>query len=948
MDRIGKHTGPGRKKSLVNDILILFIASMLLLSGSILILQFGSYRKKFVKQSEFINDNYKAEQMAQVKREVERATDLIRARMSSPDTLVESIVKERIYEVYSIIENIYNSNMGKKEDSEIIQMVRDAVRPIRFSNGQGYFFITDMAGNVILNANQPDIEGSNLLQHTSTGVRMTMADMINLLLKGQEARYTYLWTKPDSPGDKHEKISFIKRFDPYDWVIGTGLYTEDVMEVIKSSLLEEISQIRFGKEGYIFINTLDGDALISSGRVVAGSGRLWEQAGSDEQAMRALFQKEYAMAMSSEGGYIYYDFPRLTGTGELSTKVSFIYGIRELNWLIGAGIYLDDVRMEIDSLQNLAREDYLKELGISLVLTLLIILSFLGLLIIVRRMFIRDFLAFDGFFDKAVRDEVIIDRDSLQYSEFRQMADKANKMQQDKLEAQRNLVEERERLRNSESKFRLLAENSRDMIYRMSYPEGIYEYVSPASEDILGYAPDEIQKEPFFLRKLGHPDWREWVSTRFNAILDGGVNDDLEYKVIGKKGEEIWVSQKFDFVRDKKGRITAVIGRLSNETKRKKIEEQLFQSNKLEAIGQLAGGVAHDFNNVLMGIINAAHYLKLPSGEIEEEGGKMVDLIINAATRAADLTSKLSAFSRKRTLFLKPVDIHALVDDAAAILKGTIDKKISLRIDKNAEDSFVQGDAAELQSVLMNLGINSSHALRDGGEIRIETSNRFLDQEFCDSHPFKLHPGLFIQIIVSDNGCGISPEHLPRIFEPYFSTKGKGTGLGLSTVYGAVSEHQGAILVESELETGTSFYILIPVIEERPEEAVKSEENKRRTEQILFVDDEPIIRLTGKGLLEKMGYAVLPAESGKSALELYTSRRGDIDLVIVDFMMPEMNGSELFYKLREIDPACKIIMISGFTRDENIQQLKDDGLLGFMKKPFTYDELSRLISELLD
>jgi len=379
------------------------------------------------------------------------------------------------------------------------------------------------------------------------------------------------------------------------------------------------------------------------------------------------------------------------------------------------------------------------------------------------------------------------------------------------------------------------------------------------------------------------------------------------------------------------------------------IQEKLNHRSKMDAIGQLAGGVAHDFNNMLGGILNAAQLLKSPQRNLDEKGREYIDLIIQASTRAADLTAKLLTFGRKEKVITVPVDINSVIDETVSILKGTIDKKITITVEKNAENHIAVGNGSELQNAFLNLGINASQAMPDGGEIQITTNNIMLNDSFCNANSFDIEPGEYYQIEVRDTGNGISLNNLQKIFEPFYTTKepGKGTGLGLSSVYGTVQDHHGAITVYSKIGKGTAFNILLPC--SKMEIRTESKENEviSGLGVILLVDDEDLIRITGSDILENMGYKTILAENGQEAVDIFQKQHSEIDLVIMDVIMPEMNGREAFFKMKEIDKNCKVIFSSGFTRDENINDLIKSGLLGFIRKPYRDYELSRLLTDVL-
>lgn len=392
--------------------------------------------------------------------------------------------------------------------------------------------------------------------------------------------------------------------------------------------------------------------------------------------------------------------------------------------------------------------------------------------------------------------------------------------------------------------------------------------------------------------------------------------------------------------------VAGVVIRIDDVTKERQLEDRLKQSQKMDAIGQLAGGVAHDFNNMLGGIMGAAELLK-KSEQFSVRGDKFIDMIISSASRAAGLTEKLLAFSRKGKMVSIPVDIHEIAEDTKAILERTIDKNIEISLDLQATSHTVLGDESGLQSALINLGINASHAMGNGGQLQFVSRNITLDSSDSNAGALEIVAGEYLEFEVRDDGTGIAPENLNRIFEPFFTTKtgGKGTGLGLSAVYGMVQSHLGAVRVYSELGKGTVFHLYLPCSEQP---VVKNRTEKTLpvgTGTILLVDDEEIIRVTGKSMLKQLGYDVILATDGIDAIDKFRAFQDEIDLVVTDMIMPRMNGKETFCKLREIDRECRVVISSGFTQNENLEELYRQGLCGFLHKPFRISDLGRVISE---
>lgn len=375
--------------------------------------------------------------------------------------------------------------------------------------------------------------------------------------------------------------------------------------------------------------------------------------------------------------------------------------------------------------------------------------------------------------------------------------------------------------------------------------------------------------------------------------------------------------------------------RIDDVSRQVDLEEQLAHTQKMKAVGQLAGGIAHDFNNTLGGIIGAAELL---SGEMAPRERELVRIILDAAKGAAELTSKLLSFSSKRKLSVKTNDLHRILDDSVGILRRSIDKKVRIVVHKGADRAVIKGDEAQLQSAVMNIGINAAHAMPGGGEFLLSTRN------------IRTGEGApRIELELRDTGEGIKPEHLSRIFDPFFTTKemGGGTGLGLASVYGTVRSHEGEIRVVSVLGEGSAFFITLPLCpSEEPPRAVSS---GRPAGQglVLVVDDEAIIRTTTSAMLEKLRYRAAAAANGREALDLIA--RGELEpcLILLDLIMPVMGGAEAFSKLKALRPEIPIVITSGYSTDKDMRKIPREETAGVMNKPYGLEELSLVLQEAL-
>jgi two-component system cell cycle sensor histidine kinase/response regulator CckA len=404
-------------------------------------------------------------------------------------------------------------------------------------------------------------------------------------------------------------------------------------------------------------------------------------------------------------------------------------------------------------------------------------------------------------------------------------------------------------------------------------------------------------------------------------------------------------------VKDKAGNYYGRIWTFRDITERRKLEEQFRQSQKMEAIGQLSGGVAHDFNNLLCVILG--HTSLLETGVLTaEEHASALQQIAQAAERAANLTRQLLAFSRRQIMLTRPLDLNETTASMIKMLQRLIGEHIVLQTRYAPEAALVQADPGMIEQVLLNLAVNARDAMPDGGEIFIQTGLVHVETANLGAHP-RGKVGQFIHLSVRDTGCGIAPEHLPRIFEPFFTTKevGKGTGLGLATVFGIVEQHQGWIEVESEPGRGAAFHIYLP----RLKEAAASERQpvharvRGGTETILMVEDEPALRALTRNALERYGYRVLEAANGPLALKLWRENPAMIQLLLTDLVMPEgISGRDLAATLQADQPQLKVIYMSGYPGDVAGRglTLREGG--NFLQKPFSPIKLAELVRAVLD
>jgi PAS domain S-box-containing protein len=492
-------------------------------------------------------------------------------------------------------------------------------------------------------------------------------------------------------------------------------------------------------------------------------------------------------------------------------------------------------------------------------------------------------------------------------------------------------------------------ENNSEMIC-MGDDKGRAVFVNQALLRASGYREEEIIGKSFdetLLSPDNPPTLAEEIRT---CVIAGGTwrGECLQRR---KNGRDLNVALSIGVIRDREGRVTGSFGISQDITERKQLEEQLRRAQKMEAVGQLAGGVAHDFNNLLTVIIGYAGDLT-ERLDTSDPLRKKAEEIARSGQRAASLTRQLLAFSRQQVLEPKVLNLNSVVDDLKKMLRRLINEDIELITALDPELGQVKADQGQIEQVIVNLAVNARDAMPRGGKLTIETTNVKVDEVLARQHP-PISPGSFALLTVTDTGVGMDAETQSRIFEPFFTTKdrGKGTGLGLATVYGVVKQSGGFMRVSSELGHGTTFEILLPRIDERVQ-AIAQDPSSRATwrgsETILLVEDDEALRELILDSLSARGYAVLEAANGSEALQIARQRSGKIDLLLTDVVMPGMSGPQVADGIVAPYPHVKVLYMSGYPefaagREELLRQGRR-----LLQKPYTLRNLAHAVRETLE
>jgi len=509
-------------------------------------------------------------------------------------------------------------------------------------------------------------------------------------------------------------------------------------------------------------------------------------------------------------------------------------------------------------------------------------------------------------------------------------------------------------LEASERKYREVVENTNVIIIRYK-PDGTFTFINKFGEEFFGFKREEIVGKRNVIGTIIPMTGRN--SEKLKAIFrdlcrfpEGYVEN--ESINVTKDGRQVYIAWRNQPIRDERGTVKEILSIGADVTKLKQLESELLQAKKLEAIGTLAGGIAHDFNNIVGGMLGYISLLKQQHTESDPHYA-ILRKIERAAEQTSELVKQLLAFSMRGKFELKPVDMNEIIKNVVRILRRSVSKKIELESDLQMDLPLTEGDSSQLEQVIMNICVNSAQAMPEGGELTLKTTT--IDSKDLPKGVIKgAMADRYVVVSITDTGIGMDKFVREHVFDPFFTTKeiGKGTGLGLSTAYGIVRNHRGTIRVQSEVNRGTTFEIYLPAkyepYQKEEETTTKASETTVQGKgKILVVDDEDVFREMMRDVLSYLGYEVIASENGKEGIKAYQEHMEEIDLVILDMNMPVMDGKEMFRELKKIDPNVKALLATGFALDGEVQGLMDEGIMGFIQKPFMIEDISMAIDALL-
>ena len=512
-----------------------------------------------------------------------------------------------------------------------------------------------------------------------------------------------------------------------------------------------------------------------------------------------------------------------------------------------------------------------------------------------------------------------------------------------------SVLAEGDRCESSDERFRVVAQATVDAIWDLDLETNLI-WWGEGFFRLFGYTSEILNADLNGWASRIHPDDRERVVKSIdNAILNGMEPWREEYRFLRADDTIAHVVDRGSIIKNPSGKPIRMVGGMTDVTANKELEAQLLRAQRMESIGTLAGGIAHDLNNVLTPILMAITTLRMSNANSEYQS--MLDTIERSAQRGADLVRQVLSFARGVEGRRMPIQASHVLREVQHLVRDTFDKSIEVELKLDPELYLVAGDPTQIHQILLNLCVNARDAMAQGGKLTLEAENILVDEQYASMHP-QTKPGDYVMMKVSDNGCGIAKHLRERIFDPFFTTKGigQGTGLGLSTVHALVQSHGGFLNLYSEPGRGTAVHIYLPaILSDCPISAATNpgELPRGHGELILVVDDEEAVREIIRKTLEAFGYAALLAEDGAQAVALYAENKRSVALVLTDMMMPIMDGFSTILALHRINPALPIIAASGLNANGMVAKAAGAGVKHFLPKPYTAETMLKVIAEVL-
>jgi PAS domain S-box-containing protein len=934
---------PAIKNSLYHTFLFSVIGASLLMAVGIGYFWIGSEHREFLNDSQVIRDSYVAEQESKVKNVVGQVVQYVKFRRATAEEEIKRDLKGRVEEALGICQHLYDQYHTVKSRDEVISLIRESLRASRFNHGRGYYFVYDMQGNNILLPDHPELEGKNLLSLQDDQGLFTVQRYIKVIKEHGEGYMTWTWYKPGHKDKMSKKIGYAKLFKDLDWFVGTGEYVEDTEKEIQKEILSFINTIRFDKDNYVFVYDFDAITLAHYKPENLGLNQ-WNLVDSNGvYVVRDLIR----ISQEPGGGFLRYIGTIKPETGKPGAKISYADSVPDWRWMIAAGVYVDDVEFIIGQKRSALQH----KINVHIIKILAILLLTMAAIVCIARIVSarlkRSTEAFISFFEAASLEAVRMDEEEVHYTEFKRLVAPANRMLEERNKAQDALTESKERLN-------LAISGTGQGLWDWNLEDDTLIWDKRAFA-IFGSDPESVLPSRRSISSRVDPE--DWAVAR-RAMEDhvaGRVDVyRAEYRLYTESGNWIWVLDQGRITRrDGQGKALRAVGTYIDitpakiaELEKNELREQLNRSKKMEALGVLAGGVAHDLNNVLSGIVSYPDLL-LETLPVESSLRKPLMTIRESGNKAAAIVQDLLTLARRGVVTYDVVNLNQIITEylASPEQRGLLSSYPLVRIETRLDPALlnIKGSPVHLRKSLMNLVSNAFEAQPEGGRVLIVTSNRYLEEPVKGYETIK--PGEYVFLRVEDSGMGIAAEDIKRIFEPFYTKKimgrHSGTGLGMAIVWGTLQDHKGFIDIESTEGKGSSFDLYFPVSREAPiqvEREASADVLMGSGEHILVIDDVAEQRQVAEWILKRLGYQVTAVESGEAAIEYLQDHRADL-LVLDMIMEPGLDGLDAYRRIIELHPGQKAIITSGYTETDRVREAQRLGAGEYLRKPYTFKGL---------
>jgi len=796
---------------------------------------------------------------------------------------------------------------GDLDREEAQALAIEQIRHLRYGpEEKDYFWINDMTPTMIMHPYRKDLEGKNISTFTDPKGQRLFMTFVRTVEKHGAGYVDYMWQWKDDPDRIVPKISYVRLFEPWDWIVGTGIYVEDVRSEIASMTRSLV----------IVCSAILGIILVLSFYMIRQGRRFEKERAAAWRALQKSETRFRDINQEMETGLAeVFDGLNRIASGDPSVRISEDSGVQLLRRLKSK---VNETAENISEIVDLSHEF---AIGLAEHFHVLKTVS-------------------NGDLEARVAGNSRVEI-------LESLGNVTNQM----IESVAREVKERRQiegaLRRSEQRFRDMANLLPTVICEMG-PDMRIAYMNNVGLELFGYTSSELEAG-IDGRDLFHPEELVEILEQSDTSPEHGPPEGIECRLVKKDGSS-FVALVHASPMDATEAQHGVRLSLTDITERKRLEDQLQQSQKMEAIGTLAGGMAHNFNNLLMGIQG---YVSLMLLDMDKEHPHYTRLknIEKQVRSGARLTHQLLGYAREGKYEVKPISLNRLVKETSDTLGMT---RKDIRVHHDFEDGLhlIRADQGQIEQVLLNLFVNAADAMPNGGTLYLRTRN--VTHRDMAGRRYRVVPGAYVYLTVRDTGRGMDQGTMERVFEPFFTTKGlsKGTGLGLASAYGIVKAHEGYIEVDSTEGVGTVFELFFPALVSPDEQddatCVTEPAIHGKGETVLIVDDEETVLEVTSEILKTLGYVPLPATRGEEAISLIQDHAGRIDAVLLDMIMPGMSGGETFDRIKEIAPSIKILLSSGYSLNEQASSILKRGCDGFIQKPYQAAELAGKLLALFD